>query len=857
MIADARYLESMWHQYRRQPVDVPADWRNAFHFIELIFGSSLESVLSNGRDTSSSAAPVHDTEPMRQYLRSFGHLHADLDPLSISVPGPLPESIVQAIDVGRLNAHPYLGTTAIETGHLDDPEMVNWVALTFEQLQLEPTGPTSAIYRQLIETEVFDQFLAAKFTGKKRFGSEGADAILPLLHALRDEAASVGVDEMVLGSMHRGRLSILANFLGKDPSVLLAEISGEHPFPARPDVPADMPYHLGHIDERAGVRTTLLPNPSHLEAVNPVAVGFTRARREMGSGRAMALLLHTDASIVGQGVNAELLQMSGLKGFETGGTIHVVINNQIGFTTDPSDARTSRYCTGPWRAINSLIVHVNGDDVDAVARSARLAVLFRERYRRDAIIDLVCYRANGHNEIDEPRFTQPLYYKIADTKRSVAAVYEQRMIDAGSLSPPEAAEQRAAIRKNLDEAFAARKVNDDVPLLSNQPKVLSRLSEKSLAKIIDKLSAIPAERANQKMIKLMERRREEQETGISWALAESLAFACALNAGISVRFCGQDVERGPFSQRHLAGIHPQTGERYYALSSCSVEGATFEVVNSLLAEYAVLGFEYGYSLGAPGSLNIWEAQFGDFANGAQVIIDQFVVSGSEKWRQASNLTIFLPHGLEGQGPEHSSARIERLLQLCARNNITVAHPTTPANFFHLLVGQAEKGCAPLFIVTPKVLLRLPQARSKLSDFADDAGFLPVIASESPTAVRAVICSGKLYYELEKLRAAERCDVMLIRLERLYPFPSEQLVSTLRGTTVKNLTWVQEEPENVGAGPWLLPKLNLVAAELGLELNPMLARSESASPAGSFHNRHERDQDALVRRALGLGENNAN
>ena len=588
--------------------------------------------------------------------------------------------------------------------------------------------------------------------------------------------------------------------------------------------------------------------------MNPVVVGFARARRAEGSGRAMAVLVHTDASVVGQGVNAELLQLSALPGFEVGGAIHVVINNQIGFTTEPSEARSSRYCTGPWRAVDSLLLHVNGDDVDAVVRAARLAVRFRERFKRDAVIDLVCYRANGHNELDEPRFTQPAYHGVVDRKPSVAVLYERRLIQAGRLSKDEVEARRGRLRAGLEAALDAAAPPAPAAKAARNRRSVAVPPEAELREVVAAVSRTPEGASVPKMARLMERRLEELEGGVSWPLAEAMAFAFASRAGAPVRLCGQDVERGAFSQRHLAAVHPLTGRRSHPMAEHGRHGAAFEVVNSPLSEYAVLGFEYGYALGSNGALCIWEAQFGDFANGAQIIIDQFLAAGLEKWGQTANLVLLLPHGLEGQGPEHSSARIERLLQLCARDNITVAHPSTPANYFHLLREQASSGDRPLFILTPKVLLRLPQARSPLADFTGETGFRPVVASPAGgPATRAVVCSGKIAYELEKERQASGAAVAVIRLERLYPFPAEALTRALAASGASEVLWLQEEPENYGAGLWLAAKLCEVAARAGARVLPMVARMESASPAGGFHGWHDREQHALLLRALGLGD----
>ena len=842
MMFDGRYVEEMWLRYLRDGEAVAPDWRNAFDFIRLFYGDPFSTEPARGLAT--------DAPGPGEYLRRFGHLHARLDPLGLAPPARLPAGVA-ASNARAAVVEAYCGTMAVETGHIDDPAMRDWVVDAFERAQADRPAPDPAILDRLLETTTFDRFMAAKFPGKKRFGSEGADAVLPLLHEIERRAADAGVDEIILGSMHRGRMSILLNYAGMDAARLFAQFKGAHPFPDREDLPGDVPYHFGQERAGRGMRLTMLPNPSHLEAVNPLVAGFARARRADGSGRAMATILHTDASTVGQGVNAELLQLSALAGFAVGGTIHVVINNQVGFTTDPADARSSRYCTGPWRAVDSLLIHVNADDMDAVARSAALAVRFRERFARDAVIDLVCYRANGHNEIDEPRFTQPVYYRAADAKRDATDAYADRLIAAGTLSAADVEAARARILAGLADAYAAADGVADPPAPAPVPHAALAPDEDELRTIVAALAHVPDGAGAPKMVRLMARRLDELDTGVTWPLAEAMAFAAALRAGVPVRICGQDVERGPFSQRHLAAVHPETGERSYPMAALARDGAMLEVVNSPLSEYAVLGFEYGYSLGTRRTLCVWEAQFGDFANGAQIVIDQFIASGFEKWRQTSNLTVLLPHGLEGQGPEHSSARIERLLQLCARDNMRVCHPSTPANYYHLLRGQATDGDRPMFVITPKVLLRLPQARSPLADFVEGAGFRPVLVSPSERpARRAVLCSGKIAYELERARDERRAPVAIVRLEQFYPLDERALADAVAATGAREWLWLQEEPANFGAGNWLRARLEAVAAATGTTLLPAVARAEAASPAGSFHMRHGLDQDALIERAMG-------
>ena len=841
MIIDEKYFSKLWLQYRDQPSSVGTDWRHAFEFIEFLYGDPFSETGGSGLGVAPDRAS--------DYIRRFGHLHADLDPLGLARGRSFSGT---GLNPDERSWSSYCGTLAVEIAHLD-PEIADWVSAAFEDLQAAPRRPSEQVLEKLITNQVFEQFLGAKFPGKKRFGSEGADAFLPLLHTISDQAAAGGFDELIMASMHRGRLSILANLAGMDRSRLFSLMAGSHPFPDQQALPGDVPYHLGSSARHGGLTSLLLPNPSHLEAVNPVAIGYTRARQTLVGRRALALILHTDASVIGQGVNAELVQMTNLGSFSIGGAIHIIINNQVGFTTDPAEARSSRYCSGPWRAVNSLLLHANGDDVDAVLRAGTLALRFRERFGLDAVIDLVCYRANGHNEIDEPRFTQPLYYRAADAKEPIAALYERQCLDAGVTTTDRVEATRARVRAELERSFANRPAQAISPpgrraIIPSPPAP----SAEGFRELIIGLSHVPEGQGVPKMIKLMNRRIAELDEGVSWPLAEAAALAHVLRSGTNVRLCGQDVERGSFSQRHLAAVHPETAERQHPMNRFAERSARFEVVNSPLSEYAVLGFEYGFSLGAPDALCIWEAQFGDFANGAQIVIDQFIASAYEKWLQQSRLVVLLPHGLEGQGPEHSSARIERLLQLCAGENIRVVHPTTPANYFHLLREHAGSGDRPLFILTPKMLLRLPQARSMLADFVAPNGFRPVISESSGVKEgRAVLCSGKLAYEIEREKAKHGVTIPVIRLEQLYPFPEAELEAALRDLAVQQFQWVQEEPANFGAALWLGPPLQALAARLQLELLPPVARAESASPAGSFHGLHERDQRRLILKALHL------
>jgi 2-oxoglutarate dehydrogenase E1 component len=649
---------------------------------------------------------------------------------------------------------------------------------------------------------------------------------------------------------------------------LLARFLGMHPFPTDDGRAGDVVYHLGServVHTQSGpISVALLPNPSHLEAVNAVALGRTRAVQDLSSApacHALALILHTDASVIAQGVVAECLQLSGVPSFSTGGALHVIVNNQIGFTTEPSEARTSRYCTGAWKAIDSAILHVNGEDPEAVLRSADIAVEFRQAVGKDAVIDLVCYRRNGHNELDEPRFTQPVLYKSIDEQPSVRSVYEARLVGLGDIEMESAARIADEYLAGMQRAFQHMEsgdfceANPPAEFAEEEASVVTGVTEARLRLLLQRLSDVPNDlKINRKVERMVRHRLESADSGLPWASAEALAFATLLTEGVAVRLSGQDCVRGTFSHRHLALTDVATGRRYVSLDNLAEGQARFYAVNSPLSEYAVLAFEYGYSLGNPKSLVVWEAQFGDFANGAQIVIDQFIASGEEKWLQQSGLVILLPHGLEGQGPEHSSARIERLLLLGAGDNMIIANPSTPANYFHLLRRQAlATRKKPLFITSPKTLLRLKAAVSRLSDLAPSESFRPVIVDQpSGPARRVLLCSGKIAYDLlneRNLRKEER--VAIVRIETLYPPPLEALQDLFIRWPEAQLCWVQEEAANMGAWPYLARQFQSLVESLGPPSRKVecVSRPESASPAGSFHSRHFADQEALVQRAF--------
>ena len=863
--ASPAFFESLHRQYLRDPASLDPSWRLVFDAIEDLYGRT-EPLAEN-------QSAQADT------IRGQGHLFADIDPLHPAADAT--ETLRQLAVAGRpcgdisTLARRYTGTLSMEISHIDDPAIRAWLIAAFESaLEPSPTQRKEAL-ALLVKAVEFERFMAVKFPTKKRFGAEGAEAMIPLLRQIIEQAAQAGVTDIVIGTMHRGRLNTMANIMGEPPVELLAKFKGAHPFPVDGPAAADVPYHLGlHsvVPTAFGdVSVRLLPNPSHLEAVNPVAVGRVRAIQDASAGsrapsQTLGIVLHTDASVIAQGSVAELIQLSGPAGFTTAGTIHVIVNNQIGFTTEIAEARTSRYCTGAWKAIDSAIFHVNGNDPDAVLTAAKLAVGFRQEQKRDAVIDLVCYRGNGHNEIDEPRFTQPLLYQIIDDMPDIAQLYANRLVAADVVNAGFAGGVARATSDELQAAYPAienfrfnRSGYPDGVWSAYRPgKVEEPATGIPLARLeslLASLSRIPdGFAADPKAARLVRQRAETAGKGIPWATAEALAFGSLLTDGIPVRLSGQDVVRGAFSHRHFALVDTSNGQRHIHLNHLSPDQARFDVINSPLSEYAVFGFEYGYSLESPDRLVIWEAQFGDFANGAQIMLDQFVASGEEKWCQPSGIVVLLPHGLEGQGPEHSSARPERLLHLAAKDNIVIANPSTPANYFHLLRRQMlRKRRKPLIVTSPKTLLRHPAALSPLKDLDVNTGFTPVIASlPKGTVERVILCSGKIAYALEKQRT-EIADskTAILRLEILYPLPEAALLAFSRQWPNARTVWVEEEAANMGAWSALDRCLESVLTRAGAR-HPTVARlgrAASPSPAGSFHGEHDQDQQALYRAAF--------
>ena len=773
----------------------------------------------------------------------------------------------------------YTQRIGVEFMHIQEWDRKYWLQ---EQMEISRNQPNLSkeeklrVLRKLSQSELFEKFLATKYTGHKRFSLEGAETLIPLLDEMIQGAGNLGGKQVLIGMAHRGRLNVLVNILNKSAQKIFAEFEEGSGYEEL-ERSGDVPYHTGAsgvaiTGEGKTVELYLAPNPSHLEAVDPIIGGMARAKQERSSGEDptneyLPVLIHGDAAFAGQGVVAETLNMSQLKGYYTGGTIHIVVNNQIGFTASPEDTRSGVYSTDVARMVQAPIFHVNGDDPEAVTHVTRLALEYRRKFHQDVVIDLFCYRRHGHNEADEPSYTNPMMYSKIKNRESVRTVYTKRLLANGTLSKEMADEIEETFRNELEGMLTATKAqpkapDPDDPLADQRinPKdvwsdPVTKLPEFTFDHLVEKLSTVPSEFAvHPKLARLVEARKEliEKEK-IDWALAEAFAFGSLVLDGHPVRLSGQDSQRGTFSHRH-AVLHDQNSDRVYKqLSHLSETQAPFTVYDSPLSEYAVLGFEYGYSSADPRALVLWEAQFGDFVNGAQIIIDQFISSGEDKWNQVSGVVLLLPHGFEGMGPEHSSARLERFLILAAEDNMRIAVPTTPAQYFHLLRKQAKRTVRkPLIVFTPKSLLRHKLAISQKEDFLDGEfhEVLPEVDPIDPKGVRRVVlCTGKVYYDLlEGRRKEEITDVAIIRVEKLYPYPEAEVREQLeRYRHAEDVVWVQEEPKNAGAWPvmlhWLEPSL-LESQKLSF-----LGRAASGSPATGSKHQHKLEQSEIVKRAL--------
>ncbi len=826
--------------------------------------------------------------------KAYGFTEADMDrPIFIdNVLGLQVASMRQILDLVKRT---YCGTFALQYMHISDPEQASWLKERIEGYGKEITFTREgrrAILNKLVEAEGYEKFLHVKYMGTKRFGLDGGESLIPAMEQIIKRGGALGVREIVIGMPHRGRLSVLANVLNKPYRAIFHEFQGGSYKPEDVDGSGDVKYHLGASSDREfdgnKVHLSLTANPSHLEAVNPVVLGKVRAKQEQFGDKTrrsvLPILLHGDAAFAGQGVVAECFGLSGLVGHRTGGTMHIVVNNQIGFTTAPSFSRSSPYPTDIALMVEAPIFHVNGDDPEAVVHAAKVATEFRQKFAKDVVLDIFCYRRFGHNEGDEPMFTNPAMYKTIKRQKTTLQLYTERLVADGLIPEGEIEDMKAAFQARLNEEFEAGKnfKPNKADWLDGRWSGLDReradyepgkteISPELMAKVGRALSTPPE---NFDLHKTVARQLDNKAavfksgTGFDWATAEALAFGSLVAEGFPVRLAGQDCARGTFSQRHSALVDQTTEERYYPLNHIQPGQARYEVIDSMLSEYAVLGFEYGYSLAEPNTLTLWEAQFGDFANGAQIMFDQFISSGERKWLRMSGLVCLLPHGFEGQGPEHSSARLERFLQNSAEDNWIVANCSTPANYFHILRRQMHRNFRkPLILMTPKSLLRHPLCVSRAEEFTTGSSFLRVLWDDAQSGAsdtklvadakikRVVICSGKVYYDLLTERDKRGLDnVYLLRLEQFYPFPAQSMVKELSRFKQAEVVWCQEEPKNQGAWSFVEPNIEWVLDRIGAKhARPRyVGRNASASPATGLASRHKAEQEALVSESLTLG-----
>ncbi|MFF0538239.1 multifunctional oxoglutarate decarboxylase/oxoglutarate dehydrogenase thiamine pyrophosphate-binding subunit/dihydrolipoyllysine-residue succinyltransferase subunit [Streptomyces coelicoflavus] len=825
-----------------------------------------------------------DTDPLEYQQRK----HPDLDitehgltlwdlEREFAVGGFAGKSLMKLRDILGVLRDSYCRTTGVEFMHIQDPKQRKWIQDRIERSHTKPEREEQLrILRRLNAAEAFETFLQTKYVGQKRFSLEGGESVIPLLDAVIDSAAESRLDEVVIGMAHRGRLNVLANVVGKSYAQIFREFEGNLD-PKSMHGSGDVKYHLGAEGTFTGldgeqINVSLVANPSHLEAVDPVLEGVSRAKQDIinKGGTDFTVLpvaIHGDAAFAGQGVVAETLNMSQLRGYRTGGTVHVVINNQVGFTAAPESSRSSMYATDVARMIEAPIFHVNGDDPEACVRVARLAFEFRQAFNKDVVIDLLCYRRRGHNETDNPAFTQPLMYDLIDKKRSVRKLYTESLIGRGDITLEEAEQALQDYQGQLEKVFTEVReaVSQPASAEPSEPQaefpvaVNTAITAETVKRIAESQVNIPDHvTVHPRLLPQLQRRAAMVEDGtIDWGMGETLAVGSLLLDGVPVRLTGQDSQRGTFGQRHAVVIDRETGDEFTPLLYLSEDQARYNVYNSLLSEYAVMGFEYGYSLARPDALVMWEAQFGDFVNGAQTVVDEFISSAEQKWNQTSGVTLLLPHGYEGQGPDHSSARPERFLQLCAQNNMTVAMPTLPSNYFHLLRWQVHNPHhKPLVVFTPKSMLRLKAAASKAEEFTTGQ-FRPVIGDDSVDAAavkKVVFCAGKVYYDLDAERKKRGItDTAIIRIERLYPLPGAELQAEIaKYPNAEKYLWTQEEPANQGAWPFialnLIDHLDLaVGADVphGERLR-RISRPHGSSPAVGSAKRHQAEQEQLVR-----------
>ena len=944
--ANADFIAELYQRYAANPASVDASWATFFEgldedaksiLIETRGASwspaSTEKIISSARNDNAKkpatdAAAVSETAVLDSLRASMlirvhrvrGHLAAKLDPLGLTPVPNLPElqpetygfteaDMDRQIYIDGMLGHQYAtlreimailkatycGSIGVEFVHTQDAEQKAWIQQRVEAANNRPTYDKATklhTLQRLTAGDAFERFLATKFVGVKRFGLEGGESMIPALDAAISRAATQGLQEVVVGMAHRGRLNTLTNIMGKSFTAMFSEFQGTSAYPDSVQGSGDVKYHLGISTDRdfggKMVHLTLNANPSHLEWVNPVVEGRVRAKQQQRSGsrhvneesfkQVMAVLLHGDAAMAGQGIVAETLMLSELKGYRTGGTLHFVINNQVGFTTSPQYSRSGIYCTDVAKMIQAPIFHVNGDDVEAVCFVAEMAAEFRQKFQKDVVIDMVCYRRHGHNEGDEPAFTQPVMYKKIKEQPTTRELYVRKLVSEGSVTQEEADKVNSDFWAQLEKDFQAATTYkpNKADWLEGRWQGLevangedrngnTGVAIETLREVGNAISRVPEGFViNPKIVKQLEAKREMMDTGegIDWATGEALAFGTLLIENTHVRLSGQDCGRGTFSQRH-SRLHDQNDERRYVpLNGIRQDQATYEVHDSPLSEAAVMGFDFGFSLAEPNALVCWEGQFGDFSNTAQVFFDQFISSSESKWLRMSGITILLPHGYEGQGPEHSSARLERFLQMCAEDNWQVANCSTPANYFHILRRQMRRNFRkPLILMTPKSLLRHKLCVSKLSDMAAGTSFRPVIGETSNSMAddkkirRVVLCSGKVYYDILAARDERKInDIAIVRVEQFYPFPDKELGKELARYPKADIIWCQEEPENMGAWTFLDRRIESVlkATDHRAGRPVYVGRPASASTASGSLKRHNKEQAELVDKALTIG-----
>ena len=929
---NSSFIEQMYLRYVKEDPSLPESWRDYFSdlnedvksIIKEIEGPSWirKNLDENTRDDNSSTLEKQKIDSIKAIalIRSYrirGHLIANLDPLGmmkreylhelhpsdhgfkkedyerkIYLSSYLDTSYSTIKDIMFKLRRVYCATIGAEYMHISDPVEKIWFRERMEknenQINFTNKGK-KAILKTIIKAEGFEKYLAKKFIGTKRFGLDGGEALIPALEQIIKRGGQLGAKEIKIGMPHRGRLNVLANVLQKSYKKIFNEFVGE--LDAKSEESAgDVKYHLGASSNREfdgnSVHVSLTDNPSHLEAVNPVVLGQVRAKqffhKDKERKEVIPILIHGDAAFAGQGVVAECFAMSGLKGHNTGGTIHIIVNNQIGFTTSPRFARSSPYPSDLGKIVEAPILHCNGDDPEAVVHCAKIAIEFRQRFKKDVVIDLICYRRFGHNEGDEPTFTQPLMYKKIKSHPTTLNIYSKKLIKENSITEEEFKSEKKEFNDLLENQFKSAK--DHHPKIDWFEGTWSRyrpqkgkdkigntgVQKNELIEISKKIHSLQENLKIHKTIKrIFENRHKSilEEKNIDWSTAEALAFGTLLKEGFPVRLVGQDSGRGTFSQRHSVLRNQEDNSRYIPLNNISNKQQNFEIVDSFLSELAVLGFEYGYSLVEPETLTIWEAQFGDFANGAQVVIDQFIASGERKWNRASGLVMLLPHGYEGQGPEHSSARLERFLQLSGQENLQIVNCTTPANYFHVLRRQIHRDFRkPLIIMTPKSLLRNKLCISNLEDFSKNKSFHRVLKDHSyfdndkfislkkdSDIKKVIICSGKIYFDLLKARETiRRNDIVLIRVEQLYPFPVKSLVKEIKNYR-KNASffWCQEEPKNMGAWSSVRDYIQWTLDYIGANNNKIsyIGRHPAASPATGYAKRHISQQEEIIRKVF--------